>query len=88
MSEPQSFLGEPYELVSVRRAKAPPGTDEPEWHRYVIRQGSNTIRGCRQGTLAAVTEAVEEIVVKLNDRRVNKRGRTHIVLRGRKPAQK
>jgi RNA-binding protein YhbY len=38
--------------------------------------------------LAAVTAAVEEIVEKLNDRRVNKRGRTHIVLRGRKPAQK
>lgn len=75
-------------MVSVRRADTPPGADGAEWHGYVIKQGSNMIRGCRQGTLAAVTEAVEEIIVKLNDRRVNKRGRTHIVLRGRKPAQK
>lgn len=86
----ESFLsqGEPFEMVSVRRANAPPGAHEAEWYGYVIKQGSNTIRGCRQGTLAAVTAAVEEIVEKLNDRRVNKRGRTHIVLRGRKPAQK
>lgn len=75
-------------MVSVRRADAPPGTDEAEWYGYVIKQGSNTIRGCRQGTLAAVTTAVEEIVEKLNQRRENKGGRTHIVLRGRKPAQK
>lgn len=88
MSESQPYLGEPFEMISVRRADAPPGADEAEWHGYVIRQGSNMIRGCRQGTLAAVTAAVEEIVEKLNDRRVNKRGRTHIVLRGRKPAQK
>ncbi len=75
-------------MVSVRRANAPPGADDAEWYAYVIRQGSNTIQGCRKGTLAAVTAAVEDIVQKLNDRRVNKRGRTHIVLRGRKPAQK
>lgn len=88
MSESLVARGEPFEMVSVGRADAPPGADETEWYGYVIKQGSNTIRGCRQGTLAAVTAAVEEIVEKLNDRRVNKRGRTHIVLRGRKPAQK
>ena len=88
VSEWLSHLGEPFEMVSVKRADTPPGGDGAEWHGYVIKQGSNTIRGCRQGTLAAVTAAVEEIVEKLNDRRQHKRGRTHIVLRGRKPAQK
>ena len=88
MTESESPLGKPYEIVSVRPAQAPPGGEGSEWHRYVIQQGSNTIRGCREGSLASVTEAVEEIIVKLNDRRINKRGRTHIVLRGRKPAQK
>jgi len=88
VTETASPLGKPYEMVSIRPAQAPAGAEGAEWHRYEIRQGSNTISGCRQGDLAAVTAAVEEIIVKLNDRRVNKRGRAHIVLRGRKPAQK
>ena len=88
MSVSFSSRSEPFEMVSVRRAEAPPGAEEAEWYGYVIRQGTNTIRGCRQGSLAAVTAAVEAIVEKLNDRRLSKPGRTHIVLRGRKPAQK
>ncbi len=69
----------PYEIVSVRRAEPPPGADGSDWHRYVITQGINTINGCRQGNLEAVTEAVQEIVAQLNERRLHKRGRVHLV---------
>jgi hypothetical protein len=62
-------MGKPYEIVSVRRAKPPPGEKGSYWYRYVIAfEGTNTIHGCRQGGLNAVTRAVEEIVAKLNER--------------------
>ncbi len=72
-------MGQPYEIVSVRRAETPPGASGSDWHRYVIAQGTNLINGCRQGNLKAVTEAVEEIVAQLNERRLHKRGRVHLV---------
>jgi len=62
-------MGHPYEIISVRRAKPPPGTAGSNWHRYVIAfKGTNTIRGCREGDLEAVTTKVEEITAKLNER--------------------
>ena len=42
------------------------------------RQQTNRIVGYRQGSLAAVTEAVEDIVVNLNQRRSGKPGRVHL----------
>ncbi len=75
-------MAQPYEIVSVRRAKRPPGGKGSYWHRYVIAfEGSNTIHGCRQGGLKAVTGAVEEIVVKLNERHLSKTGRVHLALK-------
>jgi hypothetical protein len=70
----------PYEVVSVRRTEAPAGAEGSDWHHYVITQGINTIHGCRQGSLTAVTEAVEGIVAQLNGRRLNNRGRVHLVM--------
>jgi len=62
-------MGQPYEIVSVRRAKRPPGGKGSNWYRYVIAfEGTNTIDGCRQGGLKAVTRAVEEIVAQMNER--------------------
>ena len=62
-------MGQPYEIISVQRAKPPPGAAGPNWHRYVIAfKGTNTIHGCRQGNLEAVTTKVEEITAKLNER--------------------
>jgi len=72
-------MGQPYEIVSVRSTEAPPGMEGSNWHRYVISQGANIINGCRQGNLKTVTEAVEEIVAQLNERRLHKRGRVHLV---------
>jgi len=87
MTDESSALGHPYEIVSVRRADPPSGAEVSDWHRYVITQGSNTINGYRQGNLKAVTTAVEEIVAQLNERRLNKRGRVHLVMTPQKKAQ-
>ena len=62
-------MAQPYEIVSIRRAKRPPGGKGSNWYRYVIAfEGTNTIDGCRQGGLKAVTRAVEEIVAQMNER--------------------
>lgn len=88
MSGRQVTLEDAYELISVRSARVPAGADGGDWHEYVIRQGDNEIRGYRQGSLVVVTADVEALVERLNDRRNLKPGRTHIVLRGRKPASR
>ncbi len=79
-------MAHPYQIVSVRRAKPPPGAEGSYWYRYVIAfEDANTIDGCRQGGLKAVTRAVEEIVAQLNERHrvpiraVRIRGRVHPV---------
>jgi hypothetical protein len=80
MPDQFSLMDDAFHIVSVRPANAPPDTQGSDWHCYVIAQGTNTIRGFRQGNLAMVTGAVEEIVTQLNDRRVGKRGRVHLVM--------
>ncbi len=78
-------MAQPYQIVSVRRAEPPPGGEGPYWYRYVIAfEGTNTIDGCRQGGLKAVTREVEEIVAQLNERHLghfSKTGRVHLVLK-------
>lgn len=69
-----------YEIVSVKRAETPAGAEGSSWYRYVISyEGNDNITGCRQGSLGAVTEAVEEIVTQLNGRHKGKHGRVHLV---------
>ncbi len=86
MTDESSAIGQPYEIVSVRRAKRPPGGKGSYWYRYVIAfEGTNTIHGCRQGGLKAVTRAVEEIVVKVNERHLNNRGRVQLALKKKTP---
>ncbi len=75
-------MAQPYEIVSVRRAKRPPGGKGSYWYRYVIAfEGTNTIDGCRQGGIKAVTRAVEEIVAQLNERHLDNRGRVELALK-------
>ncbi len=74
-------MGQPFEIVSVRRAEPPPGGKGPNWYRYVIAfEGTNNIHGCRQGSLRVVTRAVEEIVAQLNERHLGKHGRAQLPL--------
>ena len=79
-------MGQPYEIVSVRRAEPPPGGKGAYWYRYVIAfEGTNTIHGCQQGGLKDVTKAVEEIVAQMNERHhlrhVSKASRVDLVLK-------
>jgi hypothetical protein len=89
MTDESLALEQPYEIVSVRRAKAPPGTEGSNWHRHVIAfDGTNTIHGCRQGGLKAVTTAVEEIVAKMNERHLGKPGRVNLIPTPKKKTHK
>ena len=77
-------MGQPYEIVSLRRAEPPPRGKGSNWYSYVIAfEGTNNIHGCRQGGLKAVTRTVEEIVAQLNERHLghlSKPRRVHLVL--------
>lgn len=79
MAEQTSII-RTYQIVSIRHVKPPPGTEGSGWHQYVIAQGKNTIQGYRQGSLDAVTKAVEVNVAQLNERYMGKSGRAHLVL--------
>ena len=70
-----------YRLVSIRETRAPAGAHGVEWHRYEISQGPNTIVGYREGSIESVKSAVQEIVLQLNERRLDRRGRVHIKLK-------
>ncbi len=79
-------MGQPYEIVSVRRAEPPPGGKGAYWDRYAIAfEGTNTIHGCQQGSLKDVTKAVEENVAQMNERHhlrhVSKPSRVNLVLK-------
>ena len=77
---------EDYEIVSVEPADPPKDMVGTGWHRYIIVQGSNTIRGYQRGNIKAVRQAVEEIVARLNERRYGKSGRVHLTMSS--PAKK
>ncbi len=69
MTVESSEMGQSYEIVSVRRVGPPSGAEGANWHRYVIAfEGTETIRGYRQGSIKGVILAVEKIVAQLNER--------------------
>jgi hypothetical protein len=74
------LIEEEYGIVSVEPVDPPCGTVGTGWHRYIIEQGKNNIQGYRQGSLDTVTRAVEEIVVRLNERRRGRFGRVHLTM--------
>jgi hypothetical protein len=80
-------LPESFELNDIKRTKAPDGGAGQDWYRYIITQGPNKITGYRQGSQRAVTKAVKEIVLELNERRNGKKGRVHLTP-SRKPKPK
>ena len=77
---------EDYAIVSVEPVDPPGNLSGTGWHCYIIEQGDNRIRGYKQGNTGAVTRAVEEIVVRLNERRYGKSGRVHLTMSA--PAKK
>ncbi len=73
-------MGQYYEIVSIQPAEPPSGGIGSKWHHYVIAfEGSNTITGCRAGSLNVVTSGVVEMVAQLNERHKHKRGRVDLV---------
>jgi len=80
------LIEEDYEIVSVEPTDPPTDMGGSDWHCYIIEQGKNTIRGYQKGSLRTVTKSVEEIVMRLNERRFGKRGRVHLDMstRGKK----
>ncbi len=81
-------MGQYYEIVSIQRAEPPPDGKGSNWYRYVIAfDGSNTITGCRAGSLNVVTSGVVEMVAQLNERHMYKRGRVNVVLTPKKNTQ-
>ncbi len=76
-----------YEILSIRRARPPLGAEGANWHRYVIAfQGTESIRGYRQGRLDVVANEVEEIVAQLNERHGSKRDRDNLIPTPKKKA--
>ena len=69
-----------YEIVSVEPTDPPRDLIGSGWHRYVIRQGKNTIRGYKRGDIGSVTRALEEIITRLNERRYGRSGRVHLTM--------
>jgi hypothetical protein len=61
----------PFKVDSIARTSAPDG-GEGVWYSYVISQGTNTITGVRAGTQAEVETLLQEMVKRLNERRVGK----------------
>lgn len=66
-----AWLDVPFVLHSVTPTEAPPGSDGM-WHSYVIAQGDNRITGMRAGTHAEVTQLVDAMIERLNERRIGK----------------
>lgn len=63
----------PFTLDSVKQTSPPSGCEGQLWCKYVIMQGESVIEGMRRGGPAAVTDAIEELVVQLNERRGGKK---------------
>jgi hypothetical protein len=75
-----------YQLDQIEKAPAPDGGAGKDWFRYTITQGRNTITGYKQGSQRAVTRAVKQIIVDLNERRGGKKGRVHLTPSRKKAA--
>jgi hypothetical protein len=67
----ETVIALPFTVDSISRTAAPDGA-EGVWHSYVISQGPNTIAGLRAGTQIEVTMQLNEMVERLNERRMGK----------------
>jgi hypothetical protein len=64
----------PFRVDLISQTPAPDGSSDV-WHRYSISQGTNTITGLRPGTRSDVAFQLEEMVARLNERRMGKKAR-------------
>jgi len=73
---------EPFRIIEFARADPPNGQPDTEWYRYVISQGRAAMAGMRQGSRESVIAAVEDIVNRMNERRLGRSGRVHLKMGG------
>ena len=73
-------MGEDYRIVSVEPVEAPGDLGGNNWHRYVIDQGENRIHGYRRGSRQRVMKSIEELVLRLNERRLGPKGRVNLYM--------
>ncbi len=66
---------QPFKIVELSKTDPPDADDNRDWYRYVISQGDKPIVGMRQGSKRSVKEAIEEVVFRMNERRLGKTGR-------------
>lgn len=69
---------QPFEFVELEQVEPPEGADEGRWYRYVISRGDQSIVGHRRGTKKKVRAAVNDIVERMNERRLGRQGRVHL----------
>ena len=62
----------PFRVDQISQVPAPDGSDAV-WHRYVISQGPNVITGLRPGAHGNVVSQLDEMVERLNQRRLGKK---------------
>ena len=62
------WKNEPFHLVELVASVAPEGTSSSAGYRYVLSRGGDLIEGWRAGSEASVRAAVEEFLVRLNER--------------------
>jgi hypothetical protein len=74
---------DPFQLVAVERCEPPHDGASGAWCQYTIAQGDNVITCIRKGSRTMVNDAAREIVTVLNDRRADRRGRVHLVIKGK-----
>lgn len=66
---------QPFKIIELSKTDPPDADDDREWYRYVISQGDKPIVGLRQGSKSSVKAAIEEVVLRMNERRLGKAGR-------------
>ncbi len=66
--EEDDIFDRKFNVTKIEKTDPPEGMPEGEWYHYVIGRGASEIQGKRPGTLASVTEHVEEFVENLNRR--------------------
>jgi hypothetical protein len=65
----------PFKIIELTKTDTPDAEDTREWYRYVISQGDKPIVGLRQGSKRSVKMAIDEVVLRMNERRLGKTGR-------------
>lgn len=70
--ETLALLDAPFRVARIVDVPAPDGSGST-WQQYVISQGGNTITGLRPGPRLEVASELDQMVERLNQRRMGKK---------------